>query len=129
MGREGKVGGLSGKNEKNESVGSNNDFLPDKNGKITAVIIGVGGFLGVGEHLVAIPFEKVKFSTEPVVYAGTSGASNTGAAKPPGSSSTTGAATTSPANQAKPNPWYPDHAGFNPTKDQLKAMPEFKYST
>ena len=27
------------------------------------------------------------------------------------------------------NPWYPDHAVFNATKDQLKAMPEFKYST
>ncbi len=118
--RASKMVGLSVYNDKNESVGSINDFLTDKNGKITAVII------GVGEHLVAIPFEKVKFSTEPVAY---TGASNTGAAKPPGSSSTTGAATTSPANQAKPNPWYPDHAVFNATKDELKAMPEFKYST
>jgi sporulation protein YlmC with PRC-barrel domain len=124
--RASKMVGLSVYNDNNESVGSINDFLTDKNGKITAVIIGVGGFLGVGEHLVAIPFEKVKFSTEPVAY---TAASNTGAAKPPGSSSTTGAATTSPANQAKPNPWYPDHAVFNATKDELKAMPEFKYST
>src|SRR5882757_3993422 len=87
--RASKMVGLSVYNDKNESVGSINDFLTDKNGKITAVIIGVGGFLGVGEHLVAIPFEKVKFSTEPVVYAGTS---NTGTAKPGGaggSSSTT----------------------------------------
>ena len=80
-----------------------------------------------------VPFEKVKFSTEPVAYTGTSGASNTGMAKPPGgaggSSSTTGASTSSPANMAKPNPWYPDHAVFNATKDELKAMPEFKYST
>jgi hypothetical protein len=30
---------------------------------------------------------------------------------------------------SKPNPWYPDHAVFNATKDELKAMPEFKYST
>jgi sporulation protein YlmC with PRC-barrel domain len=125
--RASKMVGLSVYNDNNESVGSINDFLTDKNGKITAVIIGVGGFLGVGEHLVAIPFEKVKFVTEPVAY---TGASNTGAAKPPGSSSTTGAATTtSPANTAKANPWYPDHAVFNATKDELKAMPEFKYST
>ena len=33
------------------------------------------------------------------------------------------------ANNAKPNPWYPDHAVFNADKDQLKGMPEFKYST
>jgi hypothetical protein len=51
------------------------------------------------------------------------------------SSTTTGAATTStvptgsaPAMTANPNPWYPDHAVFNATKDELKAMPEFKYS-
>src|SRR5712671_7937395 len=133
--RASKVVGLSVYNDKNESVGSINDLLTDKNGKVTAVVIGVGGFLGVGEHLVAVPFEKVKFSTEPVAYTGTSGASNTGMAKPGGaggaggSSSTTGASTSSPANQAKPNPWYPDHAVFNATKDELKAMPEFKYST
>ena len=27
------------------------------------------------------------------------------------------------------NPWYPDHAMFSATKDQLKSMPGFKYST
>jgi len=131
--RASKVVGLSVYNDKNESVGSINDLLTDKNGKITAVVIGVGGFLGVGEHLVAVPFEKVKFATEPVAYTGTSGASNTGGgggmAKPGGSSSTTGTSTSSPANMAKPNPWYPDHAVYNATKDELKAMPEFKYST
>ena len=37
------------------------------------------------------------------------------------------AVTTTPA--AKSNPWYPDHGVFSATKDQLKAMPEFKYST
>src|SRR5882757_3096242 len=129
--RASKVVGLSVYNDKNESVGSINDLLTDKNGKVTAVVIGVGGFLGVREHLVAVPFDKVKFSTEPVAYTGTSGGSNTGMAKPGagGSSSTTGASTNSPANMAKPNPWYPDHAVFNATKDELKAMPEFKYST
>jgi hypothetical protein len=50
-------------------------------------VIGVGGFLGVGEHLVAVPFEKVKFVNEPVAYTGASndGAKSTGA----GSSTTT----------------------------------------
>jgi sporulation protein YlmC with PRC-barrel domain len=123
--RASKLVGLSVYNEKNESVGSINDMLTDKNGKITAVVIGVGGFLGVGEHLVAVPFEKMKFSTEPVVYTG-AGAGNM-PTKPGGSSTTTGAATAPAAS--KPNPWWPDHAIFNATKDELKAMPEFKYST
>ncbi|HMI15857.1 MAG TPA: PRC-barrel domain-containing protein, partial [Bradyrhizobium sp.] len=47
--RASKVVGLSVYNDKNESVGSINDLLTDKNGKVTAVVIGVGGFLGVGE--------------------------------------------------------------------------------
>jgi sporulation protein YlmC with PRC-barrel domain len=127
--RASKMVGLSVYNDKNESVGSINDFLTDKNGKITAVIIGVGGFLGVGEHLVAIPFEKVKFSTEPVAYTGTSSAAPGAGGAKPGATTTTGAATTSPAAASKPNPWYPDHAVFNATKEELKAMPEFKYST
>jgi sporulation protein YlmC with PRC-barrel domain len=126
--RASKLVGLSVYNEKNESLGSINDMLTDKNGKITAVVIGVGGFLGVGEHLVAVPFEKVKFSTEPVAYTGAANAPASGSSTRPGSTTTTGAATTAPA-ASKPNPWWPDHAIFNATKDELKAMPEFKYST
>jgi sporulation protein YlmC with PRC-barrel domain len=124
--RASKVVGLSVYNDKNESLGSINDLLTDKNGKIVAVVIGVGGFLGVGEQLVAIPFEKVKFVNEPVAY---TGAANSPAPARPGT--TTGAATNNapPPPVAKPNPWYPDHAVFNATKDELKAMPEFKYST
>ena len=133
--RASKLVGLSVYNDKNESVGSINDLLTDKNGKVTAVVIGVGGFLGVGEHLVAVPFDKVKFVTEPVAYSGAagapgaSGAARTSSTMPPSSTTTTGAATTSPAAASKPNPWYPDHAVFNATKDELKAMPEFTYST
>jgi sporulation protein YlmC with PRC-barrel domain len=126
--RASKLVGLSVYNEKNESVGSINDMLTDKDGKIVAVVIGVGGFLGVGEHLVAVPFDKIKFSDQPVAYTGAANAPAGGASTRPGSTTTTGAATTAPT-ASKPNPWYPDHAIFNATKDELKAMPEFKYST
>ena len=125
--RASKVAGLSVYNDKNESVGSINDLLMDKSGTIKAVVIGVGGFLGVGEHLVAVPLDKVKFVDEPVAYTGAASAPASGGARP-SSTTTTGAATTAPA-AAKKNPWYPDHAVFSATKDQLKAMPEFKYST
>src|SRR5882724_2339133 len=66
--RASKLVGLNVYNDNNESVGSINDLLMDKSGSIKAVVIGVGGFLGVGEHLVAIPFEKVKFVSEPLAY-------------------------------------------------------------
>ena len=130
--RASKLVGLSVYNDKNESLGSINDLLTDKSGNIKAVVIGVGGFLGVGEHLVAVPLDKIKFVNEPVVYAGAGGAKTTSNTPPTSTmppSSTTGAANTAPAAASKPNPWYPDHAVFSATKDELKAMPEFKYST
>src|SRR5258708_12068712 len=68
--RASKMVGLSVYNDKNESIGSINDMLADKDGKIKAGVIGVGCFLGVREHLVAIPFEKGKFVSEPVPYPG-----------------------------------------------------------
>ena len=129
--RTSKLVGLSVYNDNRESLGSINDLLTDKNGDIKAVVLGVGGFLGVGEHLVAVPFDKVKFVNEPVAYTGAAGAPNAGAAKTTNTTTpttTTGAATTT-TTSAKANPWYPDHAVYNATKDQLKAMTEFKYST
>lgn len=129
--RTSKVVGLNVYNDNNENVGSINDLLTDKSGNIKAVVLGVGGFLGVGTHLVAVPFDKIRFVNEPVAYTGMAGASNTGAGKPMSSTTTTGAATKSAgaATGSKPNPWYPDHAVYNATKDELTAMPEFKYST
>ena len=129
--RASKVVGLSVYNDKNEKIGSINDLLMDKSGSIKAAVIGVGGFLGMGEHLVAVSFDKVKFSDEAVSYTGASNASPPGANKP-SSTTTTGSTATnnssSKTTSSKPNPWYPDHAMFNATKDELKAMPEFKYS-
>ena len=42
---------------------------------------------------------------------------------------TTGAATTTTTTTttSASKHWYPDHAVYNATKDELKAMPEFKY--
>jgi sporulation protein YlmC with PRC-barrel domain len=131
--RASKIVGLNVYNEANESLGSINDLLTDKDGNVKAVVIGVGGFLGVGEHLIAVPYDKIKFVNEPVATTA-SAAGSTGAKPMTSTGMTTGAATTgaTPAATApaKPNPWYPDHAVLGgASKDQLKAMPEFKYAT
>jgi sporulation protein YlmC with PRC-barrel domain len=128
--RASKLVGLKVYNNSNENVGSINDMIMDKSGAIKAVVIGVGGFLGMGEHLVAVSFDQVKFSDQPVAYTGASNAPAAGTT-PPSSTTTTGSAagsSTTTASTSKSNPWYPDHAVFNATKDDLKAMPEFKYS-
>jgi sporulation protein YlmC with PRC-barrel domain len=125
--RASKVAGLNVYNDNNENVGSINDLLMDKSGAIKAAVISVGGFLGVGAHLVAVPFDKIKFVNEPVAY---TGASNAPAGNRP-ASTTTGSTANPPAttssSTSKSNTWYPDHAVFNTTKEELKAMPEFKY--
>jgi sporulation protein YlmC with PRC-barrel domain len=41
-------------------IGTIDDVLVDKAGKVTALIIGVGGFLGAGEKDVAVSFSEVK---------------------------------------------------------------------
>jgi sporulation protein YlmC with PRC-barrel domain len=133
-----KVVGLSVYNDNNEKLGSINDLLMDKGGNIKAVVLGVGGFLGMGEHLVAVPLDKVQFSNEPIAYTGTAsttgapGAGGSMANRPATSPSTTPPATTTgsagTASMAKSNPWYPDHAVFNANKDELKSMAEFKYA-
>jgi sporulation protein YlmC with PRC-barrel domain len=45
---------------RDNKIGDVNDLLLDAGGKVNAVIIGVGGFLGVGEKNVAVPFQGVK---------------------------------------------------------------------
>jgi sporulation protein YlmC with PRC-barrel domain len=122
--RTSKMDGLKVYNDANENIGTINDLLMDKNGNIKIAVIGVGGFLGMGEHLVAVPYEKLKFVNEAVAYTGTKPATTTGAAT--GTADTRPAATTT--TKSSTSKWYPDHAVFNASKDELKNMPEFKYS-
>jgi len=125
--RASKMSGLRIYNDANESIGSINDLLMDKSGNVKIAVIGVGGFLGMGEHLVAVPYEKLKFVNEAVAYTGTGTGANPNA-RPP-TTTTTGAATgTEKTATTSSSKWYPDHAVFNATKDELKNMPEFKYA-
>ena len=59
-------------NMANETVGEINDLVLDKDGKIAAVIVGVGGFLGIGEREVALDYSSlnVKYDPSAVTNAG-----------------------------------------------------------
>jgi hypothetical protein len=133
--RASKLVGVDVYNEANEKIGDINEVILDKSGKVAHVILGVGGFLGMGEHYVAVAFDKLKWVNEPARTA-----SATTPANPPATNvdsnkrtasdgtarTTTGAASTATTRSANEN-WYPDHVQYNATKDQLKAMPQFKY--
>jgi hypothetical protein len=115
-----KLIGLSVYNDQNEKIGSIKDLMVEKNGGISSAVIGVGGFLGMGERDVAVKFGELKWSTEPVKSASNSGSPNT-TTRP----TTTGAGSNATSSGPKT---YPDHAVFNATKDQLKTMPQFDYN-
>ncbi|UJW76237.1 PRC-barrel domain-containing protein [Rhizobium sp. SL42] len=48
----------------NQSIGDINDLLVEKDGGIVAAVVGVGGFLGIGEKDVAVPFSKITLTRE-----------------------------------------------------------------
>ncbi|HLH90442.1 MAG TPA: PRC-barrel domain-containing protein [Xanthobacteraceae bacterium] len=122
-----KLIGLNVYNDKNEKIGSIVQLMVDKEGTIKSVVIGVGGFLGMGERDVAVKFSELKWSNEPVSSTSSSSSAPPASSRPATSrpSNTTGSAST--GSRSGPAT-YPDHAVFNATKDQLKAMPQFDYN-
>ncbi len=104
-------------NAQNDKIGDIKELMLDKNGKIDVVAIAVGGFLGMGEHDVAVKFDKLKWVNEPVKSTTSSNTSSSRA-------TTTGSAQTQTTQDRN----YPDHAVLDATKDQLKAMPQFDYN-
>ena len=137
--RASKLEGLDAYNDNNEKIGDISELLVDSSGKIQAVIVGVGGFLGIGERDVAIPFEQIRLVIEPRAVATTTTDPNAsvtpramatapGAASPAAPSTTGNVATDRPADAAARG--TPNHAVLTTsmTKDQLKAVPEFKYT-
>jgi len=49
-------------NAANEPIGDINDIVTGENGQVVAVLVGVGGFLGLGEKDVAVRYEDLTFS-------------------------------------------------------------------
>src|SRR5262249_3357350 len=125
MWRSSKLIGLNVYNDQNEKLGDISEILLDKSGKVDGVVIGVGGFLGMGKHDIKFEMSKLKFVDEPV--------------RPPPippPTATTGSGLNAPANRPAAAPaaptmkskWSPDHAVLSgATKESLKSMPEFKY--
>lgn len=84
--RASKVLGSSVVNEAGDTVGKIDDIIVGPDGKAPFVVLSVGGFLGVGDKLVALPYEQMRTDGKKIVLPGA-------------------------------------------TKDSLKALPEFKYSS
>lgn len=66
--RASKINGLSVYNRDNQQLGTVDDVILSQNGQVESVVLSVGGFLGIGDHLVAVPFNQLQF-----VYKGNNG--------------------------------------------------------
>lgn len=117
--RASKLVGLDIYNDQDEKLGDVSEILLDPSGKVTGIIIGVGGFLGIGKRDISVSLDQLKFVNEPRRVASNAPAGTGGMAPSP-------APTT--ATRMPTEKWYPDHAILSgATKESLKSRPEFKY--
>ena len=74
----------------NQKIGDIDEVLVDRQGKIHGLVVGVGGFLGIGQKDVAIPFDQVQWMSNQEVQAssnvnqGASGTNTAGGVTVPG---------------------------------------------
>lgn len=134
----------------NESIGEINDVLVSQDGSINAVIIGVGGFLGIGEKNVAVDMSALQLGPgadqEQANAASTAVSSETTASTTAGNTTSAPAATTpAPAGTTAPaaqapvaeetasadninigEDGLPERIVLNVTRQQLEEAPAFE---
>jgi sporulation protein YlmC with PRC-barrel domain len=128
----------------NESIGDINDVIVDRQGQAVAAVVGVGGFLGIGEKDVAVPFASLEFANRDQVNAmnnsgsgnnaggnsvsttgstatGTSGSTASGGAM----SGNTNTAASGSSGTSSSNSNEPERVVLRMTKAELQAAPSF----
>jgi sporulation protein YlmC with PRC-barrel domain len=125
MWRASKLVGVDVYNEQNEKLGDISEVLIDRSGKVEGVVIGVGGFLGMGQRDIKVDMSKLKFMDEPV-RASDNNRNTTGTGDRAANNNNR---RDNAAARSNDRQWYPDHAVLTgaANKDALKNMPEFKY--
>jgi sporulation protein YlmC with PRC-barrel domain len=139
-----------------DKIGNIDNLIFDSSGRVQAVVIGVGGYLGLGERDIAVPFGQIRFETQPrgtatgtttgeARLAGTSPGGDTVASPAAAGTAAVPAGSNSPAAPNTPAPGTsgalglgqappagsgstPNHAVLmmSVTKDELRAAPEFR---
>jgi len=153
--RGSKLVGIDVYGADNQKIGDMDELLVDRQGKIHGFVVGVGGFLGIGQKDVAIPFDQVQWlsyqevqaslnsdqggsgtntasgATVPATATGgtkppaTTGSTNAGNAGSPGAAATLGGAGTA---GGPTNDNTPARAVVKMTKADLQNAPAFRYA-
>ncbi len=59
-----KVIGAAVYNENNQSIGEVDDIIIPREGGAPVAVLSVGGFLGIGARLVAVPYERLRMNAQ-----------------------------------------------------------------
>jgi len=68
--RASKVIGSNILNDANETIGKIDDLLVTRNGKDPYAVLSVGGFLGMGTHMVVVRYDSLKFADNKILLPG-----------------------------------------------------------
>jgi hypothetical protein len=68
--RASKVIGSNVLNEANETIGKIDDLLVTRDGKEPYAVLSIGGFLGMGTHMVVVRYDSLKFADNKIVLPG-----------------------------------------------------------
>lgn len=68
--RASKVVGATVYNENNDKIGTIDDLIVNPKDSATYVVLSVGGFLGMGTHLVAVPFSSLQVAGKQMLLRG-----------------------------------------------------------
>lgn len=68
--RASKVIGSSVLNDANETIGKIDDLLVTRDGKEPYAVLTIGGFLGMGTHMVVVRYDSLKFGDDKIVLPG-----------------------------------------------------------
>ena len=134
----------------NQKIGDIDEILVERDGRIQAVVVGIGGFLGIGQKEVAIPFAQLQWmSAEQLLAANnaagtgvnTAGGVTAPAGPVPGTAGTanqpaTTGSTAAPgtgiggtvATPARVDDGTPARVMVSMSKADLQNAPEFRYS-
>jgi hypothetical protein len=120
-----KLVGIAVYGPDDKKIGTIKDILIAHDGAARSVVIGVGGFLGIGTKDVAVPFSALQWRTE----------SRNVPTEPPSTVPNAAMGDTAKPQMRKIDPaaaeasqGYPDEAVLDMTVAQLKAAPDFKYA-
>jgi sporulation protein YlmC with PRC-barrel domain len=122
----------------NQKIGDIDEVLVDRQGRIHGLVVGVGGFLGIAQKDVAIPFDQVQWMSNQEIQA--SANANQGGARSAdttvpstatggaGQPTSTGSTAAGGAAGAGNDPNTPARAMVKMTKADLQNTPEFRYA-